>query len=87
MVSDRTVVSEAKAEIMCLRTKRMLESTATFRIEEVGQVYSQTNEFVYLGVNVKSISTIALPPKPRLHEGENEEYLPLQEVKLKKKNT
>ena len=84
MVSDRTVVSEAKAEIMCLRTKRMLESTA---IEEVGQVYSQTNEFVYLGVNVKSISTIALPPKPRLHEGENEEYLPLQEVKLKKKNT
>ena len=66
MVSDRTVVSEAKAEIMCLRTKRMPKSTAAFSVEEVGQVYSQTDEFVYLGVNVKSIFTKA-PPNRRLH--------------------
>ena len=33
-------------------TKRMLESTATFGVEAAGQVYNQTNEFVYLGGNV-----------------------------------
>ena len=41
-------VSEAKT-IMCLRTKGMPESTAIFSIEAAGQVYNQTNEFVYLG--------------------------------------
>ena len=45
-------VSEAKAEIMCLRTKGMPESTATFSVEEAGQVYNQTNEFAYLEGNV-----------------------------------
>ena len=45
-------VSDAKTEIMCSRTKRMLESTATFSVEAAGQVYNQTNEFVYLGGNV-----------------------------------
>ena len=42
-------VSEAKTEIMCLRAKGMPESTATFSVEAAGQVYNQTNEFVYLG--------------------------------------
>ena len=42
-------VSEAKTEIMCLRAKGMPESTA---IEAAGQMYNQTNEFVYLGGNV-----------------------------------
>ena len=42
-------VSEAKTEIVCLRTKGMLESTATFSVEAAGQVYDQTHEFVYLG--------------------------------------
>ena len=32
-------VSEAKTEIMCLRAKGMLESTATFSVEAAGQVY------------------------------------------------
>ena len=41
-------VSEAKTEIMCLPTKGMPESTATFSVEAAGQVYNQTNEFVYL---------------------------------------
>ena len=42
-------VSEAKIEIMCLRAKGMPESTATFSVEAAGQVYNQTNEFIYLG--------------------------------------
>ena len=45
-------VSEAKTEIMCLRAKWIPESTATFSVEAAGQVYNQTNEFVYLGGNV-----------------------------------
>ena len=45
-------VSEAKTEIVCLRAKGMSESTATFSVEVAGQVYNQTNEFVYLGGNV-----------------------------------
>ena len=44
-------VSEAKTEIMCLRAKGMPESTAIFSVEAAGQVYSQTNEFVYIGRN------------------------------------
>ena len=45
-------VSEAKTEIMCLRAKGMPESTATFSVEAAGQIYNQTNEFVYIGENV-----------------------------------
>ena len=45
-------VSEAKTEITCLRTKGLSESTVTVSVEAAGQVYNQTNEFVYLGGNV-----------------------------------
>ena len=45
-------VSEAKTKIMCLRAEGMPESTAIFSVEAAGQVYNQTNEFVYLGGNV-----------------------------------
>ena len=45
-------VSEAKTEIMSLRTKGMPESTAIFSVEEAGEVHNQTNEFVYLVGNV-----------------------------------
>ena len=45
-------VSEAKTEIMCLRAKGVPESTTTFSVEAAGQLYNQTNEFVYLGENV-----------------------------------
>ena len=45
-------VSETKTEIVCLRPKRMPESTAIFSAEEAGQIYTQTNEFVYLGGDV-----------------------------------
>ena len=46
-------ISEAKTEIMCLRTKGMPEPTTIFSVEAAGHVYNQTNEFVYLGGNVK----------------------------------
>ena len=42
-------VSEAKTEIMCLCAKWMPDSTATISVEAAGQVYNQTNEFVYFG--------------------------------------
>ena len=42
-------VSEARTEVMCLRTKEMPESTAIFSVEATSQVYNQTNKFVYLG--------------------------------------
>ena len=45
-------VSEAKTVIMCLRVKGMPEFTATFSVEAAGQVYNQTNEFVYVEGNV-----------------------------------
>ena len=46
-------VSEAKTEIMSLRAKGRPGSTATFSVEAASKVYNQTNEFVYLGGNVK----------------------------------
>ena len=45
-------VSEAKTESMCLRAKEMPESIAIFSVEAAGEVYNQTNEFIYLGGNV-----------------------------------
>ena len=44
--------SEAKTEIMCLRTKGVPESIAILSVEATDQVYRQTNESVYLGGNV-----------------------------------
>ena len=42
-------VSGAKTETICLRTKGMPEKTTIFSVEAVGQMYHQTNEFVYPG--------------------------------------
>ena len=53
-------VSEAKTEIMCLRAKGMPESTATFSVEAAGQVYNQTNEFVYLGENINHNADLSI---------------------------
>ena len=53
-------VSEAKTEIMCLRAKGVPESTATFSLEAAGQVYNQTNEFVYLGENVNQNADLSI---------------------------
>ena len=44
-------VPGTKTEIMCVRAKGMPESLAILSVEAAGQVYNQTNEFVYLGGN------------------------------------
>ena len=59
-------VLEAKTEIMCLRTKRMPEPTATFSVEAAGQVYNQTNEFVYLGGNVNHNADLSVEVDRRI---------------------
>ena len=59
-------VSEAKNEIMCLRTKGMPGSTATFSVEAAGQVYSQTNEFVYFGGNVNHNADLSIEVDRRI---------------------
>ena len=60
-------VSEAKAEIMYLRAKGMPESTATFSVEAAGQVYNQTNKFVYLGRNVNQNADLFIEVDRRVH--------------------
>ena len=61
-------VSETKTEIMCLRAKRMPESTAIFSVEAAGQVYNQTNEFVYLGGNVNHNADLSTAVDRRIHK-------------------
>ena len=53
-------ISEAKIEIMHLRTKGTPESTTIFSVETAGQVYNQTNEFVYLGGTSTTVPTYPL---------------------------
>ena len=53
-------VSEAMTEIMCLRTKEMPESTATFSLEAAGQVYKQMDESVYLGKNANHNADLSI---------------------------
>ena len=59
-------VSEAKTEIMCSRAKMMPESTTTFSVEAAGQVYNQTNEFVYLGGNVNYNADLSIEVDRRI---------------------
>ena len=61
-------VLEAKTEIMCLRTKGMPKSTATFNVEAAGQVYSQTNEFVYLGGNASHNPDLSIEVDRRIRK-------------------
>ena len=60
-------VSETKIEIMCLRTKGMPEATAIFSVEAAGQVYNQTNEFVYLGGNVNHNANLSTEVNLHIH--------------------
>ena len=52
--------SEAKTEITCLHTKGVPESNAIFSLEAAGQVYNQTNEFVFLGGNVSHNADLSI---------------------------
>ena len=58
------IVSEAKTEIVCLRTKGVPESTAPFSVEAV---HNQTNEFVYLGGNVNHKADLSIEVNRRIH--------------------
>ena len=60
------ILSEARTEIMCLRAKRMPESTATFSVGAAGQVYNQTNEFVYLGGDVNHNADLSIDVDRRI---------------------
>ena len=51
---------------MCLRAKGMPESTTTFSVEAAGQVYNQTNEFVYLGGNVNHNADMSIEVDRRI---------------------
>ena len=59
-------VSEAKTEIMCLHTKGKPECTATFSVEAAGQVYNQTNGFVYLGGNANHNADLSIEVNRRI---------------------
>ena len=59
-------VSEAKTKITCLRAKGMPESTPTFNVEAAGQVYNQTDEFVYLGGNVNHNADVSIEVNRRI---------------------
>ena len=51
---------------MCLRAKGMPDTTATFSVEAAGQVYNQTKEFVYLGVNVNHNADLSIEVDRRI---------------------
>ena len=53
-------VLEAKTKIMCSCTKEISESRAMFSVEATGQVYNQTNVFVYLGGNVSHNADLSI---------------------------
>ena len=59
-------VSEAKTEIVCLRAKGMPESTGTFRVVAAGQVFNQTNAFVYLRENVNHNADLSIEVDRRI---------------------
>ena len=59
-------VSEAKTETIFLRAKGMSEFTATFSIKAAGQVYNQTNKFVYRGGNVNHNADLSIEVDRRI---------------------
>ena len=65
-VAFSLAVSEAETEIMCLRANGRPESTAIFGVEAAGQVYNQTNEFVYLGGNVNHNADLSIEVDRRI---------------------
>ena len=58
-------VSEAKTEIMCIRTKGLPESTTIFGVEAAGQMYNQA-KFVYLGGNVNHNADLSIEVNQRI---------------------
>ena len=54
-------VSEAKTEIMCLRTRGIPDAATTCSAEATSKVYKQAHDFVYLGG--MSTTTLSSPSK------------------------
>ena len=52
---------------MCLCTKGVPDSTVIFSVEAAGQVYSQANEFVYLGGNVNRNADLSIEVDRRIY--------------------
>ena len=61
-------VSEAKTEVMCIRTKGRSESSAIFTVEAASQVYNQTSESVYLGGNVNHNNHLSIEIDRRIRK-------------------
>ena len=59
-------LSEAMTEIMCLSTRGTPDAAATFSVEAAGQVYKQTNNFVYLGGNVNHDADLSIEVDRRI---------------------
>ena len=51
---------------MCLRAKGMLESTAIFSVEAAGQVYTQTNKFIYLEGSINHHADLSIEVNRRI---------------------
>ena len=51
---------------MCLSTEEMPEASAIGSVEAAGQVYNQTNEFVYLGENFNHNVDLSIEVDPRI---------------------
>ena len=60
-------VSEATTEIIYLRTKGMSGPAAIFSLEAAGQLYNQTNDFVYLGGNINHNADLSIEVDRRIH--------------------
>ena len=59
-------VSEAKAEIMCLRTRGIPDVATTFSVEAAGQVYKQAHDFVYLAGNINHDANLSIEVDRRI---------------------
>ena len=59
-------VSETKTEIICLRAKGMPEPTVSFSVETEGQVYNQTDEFLYHGRNFNHNADLSIEVDQRI---------------------
>ena len=59
-------VSEAKTEIMRLRTRGTPDAAASFSVEAAGQVYKQTHDFMYLGENVNHDADLSIEVDRRI---------------------
>ena len=59
-------VSEAKTEIMCLRTRGIPDATTTFSVEAAGHVYKQAHDFVYIGGNINHDADLSIEVDRRI---------------------